>query len=96
LPGHLPYPEAGENREIDLTMTVPADIGSDANVQTAMLFVTQMNPVDGVDAQGAAIRISVRQGIKIYRKGNAPEVKKSRYRKPGIRQREQFAGTDFQ
>jgi len=68
--------EAGENREIDLTMTVPAGIGSDANVQTAMLFVTQMNPVDGVDAQGAAIRISVRQGIKIYRKGNAPEVKK--------------------
>jgi P pilus assembly chaperone PapD len=68
--------EPGENREIDLTMTVPAGIGSDANVQTAMLFVTQMNPVDGVDAQGAAIRISVRQGIKIYRKGNAPEVKK--------------------
>lgn len=68
--------EPGENREIDLTMTVPADIGSDANVQTAMLFVTQMNPVDGVDAQGAAIRISVRQGIKIYRKGNAAEIKK--------------------
>jgi P pilus assembly chaperone PapD len=68
--------EPGENREIDLTMAVPAGIGSDANVQTAMLFVTQMNPVDGVDAQGAAIRISVRQGIKIYRKGNAPEVKK--------------------
>jgi P pilus assembly chaperone PapD len=68
--------EPGENREIDLTMTVPADIGNDANVQTAMLFVTQMNPVDGVDAQGAAIRISVRQGIKIYRKGNAAEIKK--------------------
>jgi hypothetical protein len=32
--------------------------------------------VDGVDAQGAAIRISVRQGIKIYRKGNAAERKK--------------------
>ena len=68
--------EPGENREIDLIMTVPAEPGSDANVQTAMLFVTQMNPVDGVNAQGAAIKINVRQGIKIYRKGNAPEIKK--------------------
>jgi len=68
--------EPGESREIDLTMTVPVGTDSDANVQTAMLFVTQMNPVDGVDAQGAAIRISVRQGIKIYRKSRDPEVKK--------------------
>lgn len=68
--------EPGENREIDLTMTVPMKSGHDANVQTAMLFVTQMNPVDGVDTQGAAIKINVRQGIKIYRKGNAPEIKK--------------------
>jgi len=68
--------EPGESREIDLTMTVPVGTGSDANVQTAMLFVTQMNPVEGVDAQGAAIRINVRQGIKIYRKGRAPEVKR--------------------
>jgi P pilus assembly chaperone PapD len=68
--------EPGENREIDLTMAVPAESGHKANVQTAMLFVTQMNPVDGVDAQGAAIRINVRQGIKIYRKSHAPEVKR--------------------
>lgn len=65
----------GENREIDMTMSVPAGIDRDANVQTAMLFVTQMNSVDGMDAQGASIKINVRQGIKIYRKGNAPEVK---------------------
>jgi P pilus assembly chaperone PapD len=68
--------EPGESREIDLTMALPAESGHKANVQTAMLFVTQMNPVDGVDAQGAAIRINVRQGIKIYRKGRAPEEKR--------------------
>lgn len=68
--------EPGENREIEVTMTVPNMSAPDDNVQTAMLFVTQMNPVDGVDAQGAAIRINVRQGIKLYRKGNAPEIKK--------------------
>lgn len=68
--------EPGENHEIDVTMTVPNMPAPDENVQTAMLFVTQMNPVDGVDAQGAAIRINVRQGIKIYRKGKDPEIKK--------------------
>lgn len=67
--------EPGESREVSLTMAVPMEVPNDANVQTAMLYVTQMNPVDGVDAQGAAIRINVRQGIKVYRKGNAPETK---------------------
>lgn len=68
--------EPGENREIDLTMNVPVEVAGMDNVQTAMLYVTQMNPVDGVDAQGAAIRINVRQGIKVYRKGSVPEVKR--------------------
>lgn len=68
--------EPGENREVDLTMAVPAELDRDANVQTAMLFITQMNPVDGVDTQGAAIKINVRQGIKIYRKGGTPEIRK--------------------
>ncbi|MHB9054559.1 MAG: fimbrial biogenesis chaperone [Paludibacteraceae bacterium] len=66
----------GENREIDLTMSVPLKSEHEGNVQTAIMYVTQMNPLDDVDAQGAAIKINVRQGIKIYRKGNAPETKK--------------------
>lgn len=67
--------EPAESRNITLVMTVPAGIGGEENVQTAMLYVTQMNPVDGVDAKGAAIRINVRQGIKIYRKGLQQEQK---------------------
>lgn len=65
--------QPGESREVEVMMNVPRVIPSGDNVQTAMLYVTQMNPVDGVDAQGAAIRINVRQGIKIYRKGLAGE-----------------------
>lgn len=61
--------QPGESHEIEVLMNVPRGISSENNVQTAMLYVTQMNPVDGVDAQGAAIRINVRQGIKIYRRG---------------------------
>lgn len=67
--------EPGEHREIDVTMSAPAEIGRDWNVHSAMLYVTQMNPVDGVDTQGAAIKVSVRQGIKIYRKGKVAENK---------------------
>jgi len=67
--------EPGESRNIVLVMTVPSGIEAEENVQTAMLYMTQMNPVDGVDARGAAIRINVRQGIKIYRKGLQPEQK---------------------
>lgn len=67
--------QPGESREIELLMNVPSDVSSESNVQSAMLYVTQMNPVEGVDARGAAIRINVRQGIKIYRKGLQPEQK---------------------
>lgn len=57
--------EPGENREIELSMSVPNG-GLRRSVNTAMLYVTQMNAVDGVDADGAAIKVNVRQGIKIY------------------------------
>lgn len=65
----------GESRNIELIMTVPSGTGTEENVQSSMLYVTQMNPVDGVDTRGTAIRFNVRQGIKIYRKGLQPEQK---------------------
>lgn len=68
--------EPGEKREIELVMAVPVEPVPATNVQTSMLYITQMNPVDGVDSQGAAIKVNVRQGIKIYRKGSAPEKRK--------------------
>jgi len=68
--------EPGEQREIDINMRVPLDITSNDNVQTAMLYVTQMNAVDGTNTEGAAIKVNVRQGIKIYRSGGESETKK--------------------
>lgn len=57
----------GENREIELRMSVPEETeGYKSSVNTAMVYVTQMNAVDGVDADGAAIKVNVRQGIKVY------------------------------
>lgn len=67
--------EPGENREIVLSMTVPAE-GNNSSVNTAMVYVTQMNAVDGVDAEGAAIKVNVRQGIKVYHNDRSANDKK--------------------
>lgn len=59
----------GESKEINVQMTVPADYRNDTvPVHTAILYVTQLNPHDGVDQQGANIRIAVRTGIKLYQR----------------------------
>lgn len=65
----------GENREIELSMTVPSG-DNKSPVNTAMVYVTQMNAVDGVDADGAAIKVNVRQGIKIYHNESSASNKK--------------------
>ncbi len=72
----LSVPEAyfslapGESKEVDVQMTVPANhLRNDSvPVHTAILYVTQLNPRDGVDQQGANIRIAVRTGIKLYQR----------------------------
>jgi len=71
----LSVPEAyfslapGESKEIDVQMTVPVGYQNDTiPVHTAILYVTQLNPRDGVDQQGANIRIAVRTGIKLYQR----------------------------
>lgn len=55
-----------ESRAISVGITVPSDIGDMDAVHTAMLYVTQMNPVDDVNEQGANIKINVRSGIKLF------------------------------
>ncbi len=85
----------GESRNIGLVMTVPSGIEAAENTQTAMLYVTQMNPVDGVDARGAAIRINVRQGIKIYRKGRQPEQKQLEIMQMSLDRESNIIGLNF-
>lgn len=87
--------EPGESRNISLLMTVPSGIDADDNVRTAMLYITQMNPVDGVDARGASIRINVRQGIKIYRKGLQPEQKQLEIVQMSLDREKKMIGLDF-
>lgn len=56
----------GVSRAINVGITVPADMNDPDAVHTAMLYVTQMNPVDDVNEQGANIKINVRSGIKLF------------------------------
>lgn len=55
----------GESKEIDVTITTPNTLNSENPVHTALLFVTQMNPIDDVDGKGANIKVAVRSGIKL-------------------------------
>lgn len=57
-----------ESRAISVGITVPADVTDLDAVHTAMLYVTQMNPVDDVNEQGANIKINVRSGIKLFQR----------------------------
>ncbi|RZK80689.1 MAG: hypothetical protein EOO92_07280 [Pedobacter sp.] len=55
-----------EKKEISVELNVPQDADQSIPVHTAMVYFTQLNPADGKSSTGAAIRISVRMGIKIY------------------------------
>lgn len=67
----------GESKEIEIQMNVPADyVALDSvPVKTVMLFVSQLNPRDGVDEAGENIRIAVRTGIKLYQRNPGPEIR---------------------
>ena len=64
----------GESKELEVNITVPNTFTGDPATHTAMLYVTQMNPVDDVDSKGANITVSVRSGIKLFHRTN--EIKK--------------------
>jgi len=66
----------GEKRQIAVTLTTPKTLNSKVAVHTAMLYVTQMNPIDDVDSKGANMKVSVRSGIKLFHKTLEPKAKK--------------------
>lgn len=67
----------GETRELTVNVAVPATADLKFSAYTALLFITQMNPIDDVNAQGSKIKVSVRSGVKLYyRPGGLTKVKK--------------------
>jgi len=66
----------GQRKDIDVTITVPNKPIDTLAAHTAVLYVSQMNPVDDVDSKGAKIKVSIRSGIKIFHKLPAAKTKK--------------------
>lgn len=60
----------GESQEVEITVTPPVKRFDSLNVHTALVFVTQTNPVDSYNEKGALIKISLRSGVKIYHRYN--------------------------
>ncbi|MDR6157755.1 P pilus assembly chaperone PapD [Chryseobacterium sp. SLBN-27] len=66
----------GERKDIDVTITVPNKPTDTLAAHTAVLYVSQMNPVDDVDNKGAKIKVSIRSGIKVFHKVPSAKAKK--------------------
>ena len=56
----------GERKDLDVTITPPKIATDSLSAHTAVLYVSQMNPVDDFDSKGANIKVSIRSGIKIF------------------------------
>jgi len=62
----------GETKTLQVNMLVPRELTytDSLPVRTAMLFVTQLNPKEGNQRDGANIRIALRSGVKVYHRFN--------------------------
>lgn len=54
-----------ETRDITVVVTPPADVDPTVPVHTTLLFLTQLNPPEPANG-GAALKIAIRLGIKLY------------------------------
>jgi hypothetical protein len=56
-----------ERKKLEIVLSVPPNVDRKNSVHTAMLYFSQLNPDDsGVNKNGAAIKVTVRLGVKIY------------------------------
>ncbi|MFB9055169.1 molecular chaperone [Mariniflexile ostreae] len=68
--------QPGETKHIEVILTIPTKLSNNVPVHTAMLYVTQMNPIDDVTKAGANMQISIRSGIKLFHRTTIEKIKK--------------------
>ena len=76
--------QPGERKDLEVTLTPPADTGRIVPVHTAMIFLTQLNPVSSQIVQGANIKINIRSGTKVYHSffpGNTRDIEITDFKK---------------
>jgi hypothetical protein len=65
-PGTFITLQPKETRDITVVVTPPANADTSVPVHTTLLFLTQLNPPEANNTGGAALRIAIRLGIKLY------------------------------
>lgn len=58
----------GEKKELEVVLTNSSQLKDTLPVHSAILYVSQMNPIDDMDSNGTKVKVSVRSGVKIYHK----------------------------
>lgn len=66
----------GESKEINITLTTPRSLDTKHPVHTSLLYITQMNPNNEVNDQGADIKVNVRSAVKIYHRVQKSKTQK--------------------
>lgn len=74
--GNLFSLKPGESKDLEVTLTTPLNIDQKTPVHTSLLYITQMNPNDEVNDQGANIKVNVRSAVKIYHRTLKSKTKK--------------------
>jgi hypothetical protein len=66
LPGSYFTLMPNENKELTINLTVPPSVDKTIPVHTAMIYLSQLNPGNMTTGTGAALKVSVRMGVKVY------------------------------
>lgn len=72
LPASIFHLGPNESTELDILLNPPEDLDPKTPVHTVMLYITQLNPTNAIDQQGANIQVAVRTGVKIYHRDRSP------------------------
>lgn len=65
-PGTFITLQPRETRQITVIVTPPPNADTSTPVHTALLFLTQLNPPEAANTGGAALRVAVRLGVKLF------------------------------
>jgi len=66
LPASYLTLQPGAQQDLTVEMDVPGHVSDSLKVHTAMIYLTQLNASDSKTAGGAALKVRVQMGIKIY------------------------------
>ncbi len=74
LPGSFFTLKPNEQKELSVQFNNAIKRNANATVQTAMIYITQLNAGQATKTNGASIKVTVRVGVKVYFTNNPDEA----------------------